>query len=147
MRAGIQRKRHQMLPDYTEVLVCRAFGLLRLKDNTTGRDAVDPCTGERYEIKGSRPSGNNPLSSKINTEEHPFDFLVMVVFGDDVEVRYAGKFPYCIVKKRLNRSSQFAFPERLLDELSDVVVDVSELIATTHRKLGQTRLPSAVISP
>ena len=79
-RRGVVRTANNPIGDYTEWLVCNRLGLEIQGNNQAAFDAVDPQSGDRYQIKGRRSSGNTVQFSSIrNLETHGFDFVVAVV--------------------------------------------------------------------
>ena len=96
---GVLRSANNPVADYTERLVAVGLGLKLVANSTAGYDALDPATGEKYEIKGRRISHRNvasmnPQVSAIrNLDAQHFDFLVGVVFNEDFSVERAVKIP------------------------------------------------------
>lgn len=88
---GVVRGANNPVADYAEGLVAAALGLSLVAKSSTGHDAVD-ADGRRYEIKGRRPTKENPSAqSRVvrGLDAKHFDFLVGVVFNEDFSVSRA----------------------------------------------------------
>lgn len=97
-RRGVVRTANNPIGDYTEWLVCNRLGLEIQGNSQAAFDAVDPQSGDRYQIKGRRSSGNTVQFSSIrNLENHGFDFVVAVVFDADYSIRFAFRIAYAAV--------------------------------------------------
>jgi hypothetical protein len=83
--------------DYAELLVSRALGLDIQTNSNQGFDALDPATGDRYEVKARRFTPHNKptrLSPLRDFGAHLFDHLVVVLFASDVGVERAVQIPW-----------------------------------------------------
>lgn len=99
--AGIVRTYNSPVGDYAEWLVGAKLGLTLQKTDTAGYDALDN-DGKRYQIKGRwmHPGKNTRQLTVIRKyDEKPFDYLVVVVFGVDFDVKEAYLIPYEIIGK------------------------------------------------
>ena len=102
-RRGVVRTANNPIGDYTEWLVCNRLGLEIQGNSQAAFDAVDPQSGDRYQIKGRRSSGNSVQFSSIrNLETHGFDFVVAVVFDADYSIRFAFRIAYAAVPELAN---------------------------------------------
>lgn len=83
---------------YAELLVSERLELELSPDETVGFDAKDPATGETYQIKHTRAPQRAPQTGMINNlDGRPFDFLVFLIFNEDLSVREAWKLAYDFV--------------------------------------------------
>lgn len=83
---------------YAELLVSERLELELSPDETVGFDAKDPATGETYQIKHTRAPQKAPQTGMINNlGGRPFDFLVFLIFNEDLSVREAWKLAYDFV--------------------------------------------------
>ena len=83
---------------YAERLVAERLELELAPDENVGFDATDLITGETYQIKHTRAPQRAPQSGMINNlDGRPFDFLVFLVFNEDLSVREAWKLAYDFV--------------------------------------------------
>jgi hypothetical protein len=97
---GVVRSANSPVGDYAELLVCRALALKREPLSTKGYDATDK-RGRRYEIKGRRPTDENPsrqLSAIRDIDGEHFDFLAIVLFAPDFAVTHAFVVPAAHIK-------------------------------------------------
>jgi hypothetical protein len=98
---GVIRSANNPVADYAESLVSRALSLALAPKSSTGYDAVD-ALGQRYEIKGRRPTKQNPsrqLSAIRGLEAKHFSFLAGVLFHEDFSVNRACLIPYETVER------------------------------------------------
>lgn len=96
---GIIRSTNNPAADYTEHLVSTKLGLTLAGNSAAGFDAVDSA-GSRYQIKGRRLTPQNrstELSAIRNLPDHPFDFLIAVVYRHDFTIDYAAQVPHEVV--------------------------------------------------
>ena len=83
---------------YAELLVSERLELELAPDENVGFDARDPATGETYQIKHTRAPRRAPQTGMINNlDGRPFDFLVFLIFNQDLSVREAWKLAYDFV--------------------------------------------------
>ena len=97
---------------YAELLVCERLGLCCEDTEERGRDAIDPKTQEKYETKHTRAPKSTPKTGRINglddeTESQPFDFLVFIVFNQDLTVRNVYRIPCETVREHKQWSNGF----------------------------------------
>ncbi|HZH32379.1 MAG TPA: hypothetical protein VEY11_16560 [Pyrinomonadaceae bacterium] len=95
------RSTNNPVADYAESLVSRALSLTLAPKSSTGYDAID-ALGQRYEIKGRRPTRQNSsrqLSAIRGLEAKHFSFLAGVLFNGDFSVHRACLIPYEAVKQ------------------------------------------------
>jgi hypothetical protein len=100
-RREIIRSTNNPVADYAESLVARALSLELAPKSSTGYDAVD-ALGQRYEIKGRRPTRQNPstqLSAIRGLDLEHFSFLAGVLFAEDFSVNRGCLIPYKTVKE------------------------------------------------
>lgn len=98
----VMRSANSPISDYAEWLASNALGLDLLHLSTTGYDALDRRTKDRYEIKARRtvPASKPTMLSAIRgLEEKHFDYLLVVLFDADFAVKRAALIPYCLVKE------------------------------------------------
>lgn len=100
-RREIIRSTNNPVADYAESLVSRALSLKLAPKSSTGYDAVDDL-GQRYEIKGRRPTKQNrstQLSAIRGLDLEHFSFLAGVLFAEDFSVHRGCFIPYKTVKE------------------------------------------------
>ena len=84
---------------YAELLVSECLGLELSPSETAGYDAKDTATGETYQIKHTRDPQRPPQTGNINNlDGRPFDFLVFLIFNEDLSVREAWRLAYEFVR-------------------------------------------------
>ena len=90
----------KVVGDYAEALVARALGLDLANGPMEGYDAVDPRSGERYQVKARRIGprwrdvGMGPFRG---LDEDLFDVFVGVVFDADMSIVRALRVPRSVV--------------------------------------------------
>jgi hypothetical protein len=97
----IIRTSNSPIGDYAEWLVSNQLGLTLMANSTSGHDAVD-SSGLKFQIKGRRLTSHNKsrqLSAIRNLANHDFDFLIAVLFDEQVEVTKVVKIPHEIIGK------------------------------------------------
>lgn len=90
------RSANNPVADYAELLFMRAFNLNPAPGSTKGYDASDEF-GRKYEIKGRRPTSDQPsrqLSALRELDKKHFDFLGGVLFAEDFSVLRACLIPH-----------------------------------------------------
>jgi hypothetical protein len=95
------RSTNNPVADYAESLVARALSLKLAPKSSIGYDAVD-ALGRRYEIKGRRPTKQNPstqLSAIRGLDLEHFSFLAGVLFAEDFSVHRGCLIPYKTIKE------------------------------------------------
>jgi hypothetical protein len=95
----LTRSTNNPVGDYAEYLFATALSLTLAGNSAKGYDAVD-ADGQRYQIKGRRPTPANPsrqLSVIRNLDSKPFEFLAGVVFAPDFAVLRAALIPHNVV--------------------------------------------------
>ena len=113
---------------YAELLVSERLELKLSPPETVGFDARDPATGETYQIKHTRDPQGAPQTGIINNlNRRPFDFLVFLIFNNDLSVREAWKLAYDFVQgnahyNKANDAHYISITQRLRDqpELEDI---------------------------
>ena len=90
--------------DYAEYLISKSLGLKLEKNSKKGYDAIDEETNIKYQIKSrwernSVSKGSRKLSVIRNYEDNQFDFLIIVIFDAQFNVKNAYKLPHHIIKK------------------------------------------------
>jgi hypothetical protein len=97
----IVRTSNSPIGDYAEWLVANRLGLTLVANSTSGHDAVDP-SGTKFQIKGRRLTPRNPskqLGAIRNLKNQDFDYLIAVLFDEQVEVKLVVKIPHAIIEK------------------------------------------------
>ena len=98
----LTRSTNNPVGDYAECLFANALSLSLAGNSAKGYDAVD-ADGQRYQIKGRRPTLANPsrqLSVIRNLDHKPFEFLAGVVFAPDFAILRAAIIPHHVVISR-----------------------------------------------
>ena len=111
---------------YAELLAEERLGLQLNPPETKGSDARDSAARYSYEIKHSfAPQGQPQTGSIKNLENRPFDFLVYLIFNDDLSVREAWKLSHDAVLRHAyyNKSNQAPF----LKLTNDVRADAEDI--------------------
>jgi len=99
---GVTRSKNNPTGDFAEWLSERVFNLKLAGVSEKGIDATGKEDGVRYQIKARRskkPSNSLPLGVIRGIEKKQFDFLLVVVFGNDFSVEWAYKIPHKVVEK------------------------------------------------
>jgi hypothetical protein len=97
----IVRTSNSPIGDYAEWLVAKQLGLSLVANSNSGYDAVD-SSGVKYQIKGRRVTARNrsrQLSAIRNLTHHDFDYLIAVIFNEQVVVEKVVKIPHEIIDK------------------------------------------------
>jgi len=97
----IVRTANGPIGDYAEYLVTKQLGLTLLANSHSGYDAED-ALGVKFQIKGRRLTLHNhsrQLGAIRNLEDHDFDYLIAVLFNEQVEVEQVVKIPHEIIGK------------------------------------------------
>ncbi len=98
------RTSNNPVADYAEKRACEEMHLERASKEERGYDAKDK-NGKRYQIKGRRITRHNKsrqLGVIRNLDDHPFDYLVAVIFNENFIVEEIWKIPYQFVKNEKN---------------------------------------------
>jgi hypothetical protein len=98
----IVRTSNSPIGDYAEWLIANQLGLTLVPNSTPGHDAVDDSTGLKFQIKGRRLTARNKsrqLGAIRNLKNHEFDYLIAVLFNEQVEVVQVVKIPHAIIEK------------------------------------------------
>jgi hypothetical protein len=98
---NIVRTSNSPIGDYAEWLVAKQLGLSLVANSNSGYDAVD-SSGVKYQIKGRRVTARNrsrQLSAIRNLTHHDFDYLIAVIFNEQVVVEKVVKIPHEIIDK------------------------------------------------
>jgi len=97
----VVRTANSPIGDYAEWLVANKLGLTLLSNSTPGYDAVD-SSGIKYQIKCRRIVRTNQaiqLSAIRNLHNADFDYLIVVIFNNLIEVERVLKIPHQIIEK------------------------------------------------
>ena len=97
----IVRTSNNPVGDYAEWLISNQLGLTLVTNSTSGYDAID-SSGVKFQIKGRRLTPRNQsrqLSAIRNLKSHDFDYLIAVLFNEQVEVEKVVKIPHEIIGK------------------------------------------------
>lgn len=98
--AGIVRTYNSPVGDYAEWIVSTKLNLALEKNSKKGYDAIDENTGIRYQIKSRwmHPGKNSRELNVIrNYDDNQFDYLVVIIFGNDFDVAEAYKIPHDVI--------------------------------------------------
>ena len=101
-RRGLTRTADSPVGGYGELLVAQRLGLDLAGNSAASYDAIDRATDKRYQIKARRvkPGAKSPQLSAIrNLDRGGFDYLVVVVFEEDLAVRGMWKLPIDVVRE------------------------------------------------
>jgi hypothetical protein len=96
----IIRTSNSPVGDYAEWLISSQLGLTLVANSTTGHDAVN-SSGLKFQIKGRRLTPRNKsrqLSAIRNLQNQDFDFLIAVIFNEQIEVEQVMKIPHGIIE-------------------------------------------------
>lgn len=97
----VVRTANSPIGDYAEWLVANKLGLTLLSNSTPGYDAVD-SSGIKYQIKCRRMTRKSQaiqLSAIRNLHNADFDYLIVVIFNNLIEVERVLKIPHQIIEK------------------------------------------------
>ncbi len=138
----ILRSINNPVADYTEWLVAEQFGLTLAGGSTSGYDATNN-EGIRFQIKARRVNNGTrsvQLSAIRNLADHPFDFLVAVIFEHDFSIRQALKIPIDVVSERATfqkhtNSHIFHVNDSLLSD--GRIENITTLLANTENLSGE----------
>ena len=123
--------------DYAEYIVARTFDGT-LENNSAKSFDIRISDGKTYQVKARRMrgvSGDRQLSIIRSWE---FDFLIGILFDENLNLKRAAKVPMSLVKGNSTRKkSTNGWTFYLRDEVWDwdSVEDVTTLLQSTHRKL------------
>lgn len=99
--AGIVRTYNSPVGDYAEWLVSIKLNLELEKNSEKGYDAIDEESGLRYQVKSRwmHPGKNSRQLNVIrNYDDNQFDYLVVIIFGNDFEVAEAYKIQHDVLQ-------------------------------------------------
>jgi hypothetical protein len=94
-RRELIRSSNNPVADLAERAAAEHLNLTLQTKSNPGYDAVDEA-GQRYEIKSRRVTAVNrsrQLGQLRNLEQRPFDFLVAVIYDEDVQLTELWKIP------------------------------------------------------
>lgn len=97
----IVRTSNSPMGDYAEWLVSDRLSLTLVTNSTAGYDAVDTF-GTKFQIKCRRITPRNrsrQLSAIRNLKYQEFDYLIAVLFNEQVNVISVMKIPHSIIEK------------------------------------------------
>ncbi|NJM50325.1 MAG: hypothetical protein HC843_05070 [Sphingomonadales bacterium] len=136
-RRAIIRTGNAPLGDVAEYLFCQCFGWEIAGNSQSGFDALSADT--RYQIKARRISAGNKsrqLSAIRNLEAKKFDYLAVILFGEDYDILRAAIIPHALVKAHSRHtahtnSARFLFTDTMasLDGVTDVTAKISDFWA------------------
>lgn len=103
-KLGITRTYNTPVGDYAEWLVAQKMHLILEHNSTKGFDAKDPKTNTRYQIKSrwehpSSKTHSRQLNVIRNYTENQFDFLIVLIFGEQFNVKEAYCMPHKLIKQ------------------------------------------------
>lgn len=101
---NIVRTYNSPVGDYAEWLVSNKLNLILEKNSQKGYDAYDTEKKERYQIKSRWERGNPCVQSRElnvirNYEENQFNYLVIVIFDADFNVKEAYQLPHDMISQ------------------------------------------------
>ena len=105
-RRGIARSKN-LVGDYAEHLAQRAFALTLAPKSERDYDVTD-VAGRRFQVKARWLSATN-LSRQLSglpnlgSGPDPFEWLIGVIFSEDLQVVRAAMVPVAVVRSRLRR--------------------------------------------
>ena len=104
---NVVRTYNSPVGDYAEWLVAEKMGLMLENNSKKGYDAYDPQTGLRYQIKSRWERGKVTTQSRElnvirNYHDKQFDFLVVIIFNNQFNVKEAYMIPHGTIKKYAN---------------------------------------------
>lgn len=103
---GITQSGNSPVADYAKKRAIQTLGLVRADKRARGYDAEDR-DGNKYRIKGRRITRHNnsrqsrQLGVIRSLDEHPFDFLVAVIFDENFNVLDMWKIPRQWIKENV----------------------------------------------
>lgn len=103
---ALVRSSNNPVADYAERVAVEQMQLTRAAKEERGFDATDRGR-KKYQVKGRRPTRHNQsrqLGVIRDLDEHLFDYLVAVIFGEHFEVLEIWKIPYAFVSKHVTWS-------------------------------------------
>jgi len=95
-KVGVAMNKGNPVGEYSEYLVATAFGGKRMPNANKGYD-ITLEDGTKIEVKGRIFEGHRVPRSDVKhsiIESKTFDFLVYVVFNENMTVKYALKIPF-----------------------------------------------------
>lgn len=98
---GIVRSSNNPVGDIAEAVACEVLNLKRAPKNARGYDAIGE-KGTRYEVKSRRHTEENSTSlmgAIRDLDKKQFDYLVVVIFGENFEVKNICVVPHVVVEK------------------------------------------------
>ena len=105
---GLIRSSNNPVADYAERVAVERMKLKRAGKEERGFDATDRGRN-KYQVKGRRLTRHNQsrqLGVIRNLDEHLFDYLVAVIFGEHFEVLEIWSVPYNFVREHARWSKQ-----------------------------------------
>lgn len=101
---GVVRTFNSPVGDYAEWLVSTKMHLKLETNSTKGYDAIDETNLAKYQVKsrwerdGVSSSKRRALNVIRNYEDNQFDYLIIVIFDDNFNVKEAYSIPHEIIK-------------------------------------------------
>ena len=98
---GISRTEGEPTGDYAEWLVSTKLGLQIVGNKVqSGYDLIDPKSGKTYQVKARRIFLSHQYKISLSKyDKYRFDYLIVVLFDENFEVRDAYQFPYKSITK------------------------------------------------
>jgi hypothetical protein len=96
------RSSNNPVADYAEKVAVERLGLIHASKEERGFDATDQ-NGIRYQIKGRRNTKHNnsrQLGVIRDLDEHLFDYVIAVIFDENLSVKEMWKIPYSYIKEK-----------------------------------------------
>jgi hypothetical protein len=97
----IVRTSNSPIGDYAEWLIATQLGLTLVVNSTSGYDALD-SSGLKFQIKSRRLTSRNKsrqLGAIRNLKNQDFDYLIAILFNEQVEIQQVVKIPHGIIEK------------------------------------------------
>ena len=143
----ISSESHDLFGGYSQLLICKALGLLPAPAGSRGFDATD-ANKRRYLIRGCRESKEGAAPELVTVRDLgnlDFDFLVGVLFDARLKVNSAVQIPVATVKTevaflRLAMTEKFALRKALLQTpaVADITDDIHKAENIVLQRPGKT---------
>ena len=148
-RRGVIHSTNNPVANLAESLACKTLSLKAMPESTKGYDAIDG-NNLKYEVKGRRPTAKNKsrqLSFIRELDKRHFDFLVGVIFNENLTVMKSCLVPHDIVFKRAVYTKHGnAWIFQLRDEIWNLegVRDLTEEMKMAEKGAPVERLSSLI---
>lgn len=139
-RRKVTRSTNNPVGDLSEFLVRSALQVKLVQKSTKGYDAID-SDGRRYEIKGRRPTKENPsrqLSVIRELDKGYFTHLIGVLFTEEFKILRACVIPIEVIREHSKRYEHVnGWRLELTDEIitCDGVKDITQQLRDVLAKL------------